>query len=118
MEIQESKSGQANRYIENVKYIVENNYGNNITLGAVSELIGLTPAYLSAIFKQQTGQNFTEYLVNVRIRHAEEMLKTGDYKVYEVAEKVGYVDFRYFGEVFKKKTGKSPREYMVLGKKS
>ena len=118
LEIQESKSGQANRYIENVKYIVENNYGNNITLGAVSELIGLTPAYLSAIFKQQTGQNFTEYLVNVRIRHAEEMLKTGDYKVYEVAEKVGYVDFRYFGEVFKKKTGKSPREYMVLGKKS
>lgn len=96
-----------------MKYVVENNYANNISLAAVSELIGLTPPYLSALFKERTGQTFTEYLVSVRIRKAKELLRTGSFKIYEVAEQVGYADVRYFGEIFKKKTGLTPKEFMT-----
>lgn len=111
--LSDNQGGQLAQYVENVKYVVENNYANNISLAAVSELIGLTPPYLSALFKERTGQTFTEYLVSVRIRKAKELLRTGSFKIYEVAEQVGYADVRYFGEIFKKKTGLTPKEFMT-----
>lgn len=110
--LQKNRVSQLKHYGESAKSIVEIHYANNITLAGVSEIIGLAPTYLSAIFKEEAGMTFTEYLIEVRIKKAKELLKTKSYKVYQIAEKVGYSDSRYFSEVFKKKVGVTPKEYI------
>ncbi len=77
----------------------------------MSEVVYVTPNYLSKVFKEETGQNFIEWLNNFRIEKAKELLKDVRYKTYEIAEKVGYSDYKHFSYNFKKYTGKSPRSY-------
>ncbi|TBL70417.1 helix-turn-helix domain-containing protein [Paenibacillus thalictri] len=81
------------------------------TLHYVAEKVYITPAYLSTLFKLNMGVTFIEYLTDIRINKAKKLLKTTHLKNYEVAEKVGYSDPRYFSQIFKKKAGLSPSEY-------
>ena len=93
-----------------IEYISEH-YTENITLKTLSEVVYVTPNYLSKVFKEETGQNFIEWLNNFRIEKAKELLKDVRYKTYEIAEKVGYSDYKHFSYNFKRYTGKSPRSY-------
>ena len=61
------------------------------------------------------GVNFNEYLNQVRIRKAKELLREPDAVIYEVAEKTGFSDYKYFTKVFKKLCGCSPSEYVKTG---
>lgn len=81
------------------------------SLQTVAQKIYMTPTYLSLLFKTNTGKTFIEHLTDIRIEKAKEMLRTTHFKNYEVAEKVGYQDPRYFSQIFKKKVGVSPSEY-------
>lgn len=81
------------------------------TLHSVAEKVFITPAYLSTLFKTNMGITFIEYLTDIRIRKAKILLKQTHLKNYEVAEKVGYHDSRYFSQIFKKKVGLSPSEF-------
>ncbi|MEC2343641.1 helix-turn-helix domain-containing protein [Paenibacillus barengoltzii] len=81
------------------------------SLQSVAQKVYMTPTYLSLLFKTNTGKTFIEHLTDIRIDKAKEMLRTTHYKNYEVAEKVGYQDPRYFSQIFKKKVGVSPSEY-------
>lgn len=81
------------------------------TLDSVARKVYMTPTYLSSLFKTSTGKTFIEQLTEIRIAKAKEMLKHTHLKNYEVAEKVGYKDSRYFSQIFKKKVGLSPSEY-------
>lgn len=81
------------------------------SLQNVAQQVYMTPTYLSLLFKLNTGKTFIEHLTDIRIEKAKEMLKATHYKNYEVAEKVGYQDSRYFSQIFKKKVGLSPSEY-------
>ncbi|MCI3923131.1 helix-turn-helix domain-containing protein [Paenibacillus sp. TRM 82003] len=84
------------------------------TLQTTAQKVFMTPTYLSALFKTSTGKTFIELLTDIRIKHAKYMLKHTHLKNYEVAEKVGYKDSRYFSQIFKKKVGLSPSEYREL----
>jgi len=63
------------------------------------------------MFKKETGQNFINYLTNIRIEKAKELLRSTNLKSYEIAYKVGYDNPTYFSTVFKKLTGMTPLDY-------
>lgn len=94
-----------------VKY-VDAHYRENLSVQTVSEYVFLSPNYFSHVFRKVTGERFTDYLNRLRIRQASAMLSQGKLRVYEVAEMVGYNDYKYFSSVFKKITGSSPTGYI------
>ncbi|WP_148409937.1 response regulator transcription factor [Murimonas intestini] len=96
--------------LEALNYI-EANYMNDINVQEVADAVFLNIWYFSAQFKKYTGQNMTKYLNQVRIKHAKELLKDKNLKVYQVAEMVGFQDATYFSTVFKAIEKKTPKKY-------
>ncbi|MNI05087.1 HTH-type transcriptional regulator YesS [compost metagenome] len=93
-----------------IKYVHER-YSEEIRLEDISAQVFVTPNYFSRIFKEETGQHFTEWLNKYRVEKAKLLLKESSAKIYEVAERVGYNDYKYFTHIFKKVTGLTPKEY-------
>ncbi|MED4599815.1 response regulator [Paenibacillus validus] len=86
-------------------------YMEDITLGKVADELSIHPVWLSQVFKKETGQTFTDYLADLRINRAKTLLRETSMKIYEIATAVGYNDLQYFGTLFKKKTGETPKEF-------
>jgi two-component system response regulator YesN len=86
-------------------------YAEDITLDMIAEKVYLTRNYLSQIFKQATGENYNNYLTRIRMEKAKELMMTGNYKLYEISEMVGYKNNAYFSQLFKKYTGHNPSEF-------
>lgn len=108
--LQESR--QENRVIETVKAYIVQHYTEELELNRLAEEVYLTPSYLSKLFKTETGETITDFLISVRIDRAKDMLRDRSaLKTYEIGEKVGYVDPAYFNKVFKKVVGCTPKEY-------
>ena len=80
-------------------------------LDDVSRAVNISPYYFSKIFKENTGENFIEYLTNIRIDKAKELLGTTEYSMKEICSMVGYSDPNYFSRSFKKNVGVTPTEY-------
>ena len=93
-----------------LKYINQHYY-EEISVKTITELFYINPKYLGQLFKQQTGYYFTDYLSNVRIEKAKELLVNTNLKSYDIAMKVGFTDSSYFANVFKKKVGVYPTKY-------
>ena len=89
------------------EYIQENYHDADLNISITSQHFDLTPAYLSSIYKKQTGGSLLEYINTVRITHAEEFLEQG-YSVVEVAQMAGFRDSGTFIRAFKKKMGITP----------
>ena len=83
----------------------------DFSLDDVAAALFISPNYLRQLFKQQTGQTFTEYLTAQRMRHAQLLLGAPETRVYDVAEQCGYADPRYFSVSFKKYFHMTPSEY-------
>lgn len=90
---------------------VAKNYQRSLTVKTVAEALFVSDSYLLHMFKDNTGKTFNEYLTDYRIVVAKKMLLNGTYKVYEVADLVGYSDEKYFSQIFKKKVGLTPSDY-------
>ncbi|MDQ1004627.1 two-component system response regulator YesN [Neobacillus niacini] len=95
---------------------IRNNFQTDLGMEQIAEHVGLSVSYFSLLFKQKTGLTFLDYLTNVRMEYACLFLQNTDLKTYEIAEKVGYTDQRYFSQVFKRKMKKTPSEYRKLVK--
>ncbi|WP_141506212.1 response regulator [Paenibacillus luteus] len=94
------------------KKFVEQAYAMpNLSLQEVADQVRVSPTYLSKLLKKEIGASFIDYLTDVRIKHAVLLMNDTSYKVYEIAEKVGYNSQHYFSNAFKKKTGVSPNSY-------
>lgn len=96
---------------QKAKAYIENGYQSNLSLGEISERLGLHPNYLSSLFRQKTGKTFSEYLRGVRIAKAVELMRETNLKVYEIAYRVGYNDNAQFYRAFKQIMGVSPGQY-------
>ena len=96
------------------KYIYDNYNQDGISLKNVADAINLSPAYFSSLFKKDVGTNFVDYLTSVRIEKAKELLCCTAMKVSEIAYEVGFRDYRYFSQIFKKYTGRTPREFQYI----
>lgn len=92
--------------------IIEHNYGKEeFSLQDLAEEVNISVPYLSKLFRKEMGHTFVDYLTNLRIRKAIELLQDDQMKMYEIAEHVGYATQHYFSNVFKRKIGISPIDY-------
>ena len=97
--------------IENIKEYIINNITNQISLNSVAEIYGISPSYLSSLFKQETGEKFINYLLNVKIKLAEKLITETKMSIKDIAQAIGYADQRSFYNSFKKHTGLTATEY-------
>ncbi|MDR0374769.1 MAG: response regulator [Treponema sp.] len=93
------------------EYIDLNYTSGEISLHSTANFVGMSPNHLSAVFAQETGENFIDYLTRVRIEKAKFLLKNTAMKSADIAYETGFNDPHYFSYTFKKNTGMSPREY-------
>lgn len=96
-------------------FINANYYRDSISLQDAADHVRVSPSHLSKVFSQETGQTFIEYLTQVRINKAMELLKTTSAKSYEIAFQVGYNDAHYFSSLFKRLTGVTTKEFRKNG---
>ena len=109
-----ARSEEAIRPIRQAKLYIQERYAEPLTLNLVSAVVGLSPSYFSMVFKRETGRNFVDYLLEVRMEAAKELLVGTNLGIGEIAEKVGYNDMKYFYKRFKQSMGVSLREYRKL----
>lgn len=101
-------SGSKKELILRVKDMIEQNYQSDISLSMIAQLFYVSPAYLSRLFKQETGENLNHYITAVRMKRARSYLINTEKKVVEVANLVGYSDVVYFTKTYKKYFGFAP----------
>ena len=112
---------QAERYendtirpVRKAKEYIQNHYSDPITLEEVSEQVGLSTAYFSALFKKTEGEGFAKYLINIRMEQAKLLLRETNLPVTEICHKVGYNDLKHFTHTFEKTAGVKPSTYRKL----
>ena len=97
--------------VEDIKsYIVEHIY-DDLSLETISKKFFLSPVYLSQLFKKECGTAYLEFIREIKIKKACELLRSSNHMVFEIAEMVGYKDQKYFSKVFEKITGYTPTDY-------
>lgn len=99
------------KLIRSAKDYIEKNYMHNITLEDVAKEISISPFYFSRLFKEKQGINFIDYLIELRIEKAKQMLINTDISVKEIAKNVAYSEANSFSRLFKSREGVSPSEY-------
>ncbi|MFD2613641.1 response regulator [Paenibacillus gansuensis] len=97
--------------IQDMMAYIEKHYAQELTVGDLAGTIHLSPNYVSSLFKKETGIGVIDYVNRVRVEKASDLLSGTVLRTYEIAEMVGFSDHSYFGRVFKRWKGCSPREY-------
>ncbi|MCI9163953.1 MAG: response regulator transcription factor [Lachnospiraceae bacterium] len=108
------KRQDENRPVRMAKRYVADHYQEPLTLEQVSLVAGLSPAYLSTVFKKDTGMTFLEYLSKIRMDAAKRLLKETNRTIADICGLVGYNDVRHFTKTFTKYSGLKPNEYRKL----
>lgn len=97
--------------VKKAQSMIHEFYADGITLGEIADRLNMTQEYLGTQFHKAVGESFSTYIRNYRLSKAKELLIGTQLKQYEVAERVGYTDAKYFARVFKEHVGMSPAEY-------
>ncbi|WP_058303636.1 response regulator [Gorillibacterium timonense] len=105
------KQRQKRKLIDNITHFVEERLDTKITLNEVAAHFSFTPNYLGQLFKLETGILFSDYLNELRMKRACELLADPSLKIYEIAEQVGYKNIIYFNRQFKQTLSMTPGEY-------
>jgi len=109
--IESIHTGTKDNTLYKVLDYIDIHYDKPLKLERLGEIFGYNSSYLGTIFKEFTGMSFKSYLDSIRIEMAKKYLKEGHFKVYEVAELVGYSNVDYFHSKFKKYENMSPKKY-------
>lgn len=102
--------------VSQAKRYIETHLHENITLSSVAGQLFLSPAYLSRLFREKTGETFSAFLSRCRIEHAKLLLSTTDLSIAEVASSIGYREANSFSRFFKTVSGMSPTGYRTVKK--
>lgn len=97
--------------MERIKNIVRDEYRSDIGLEDIAERVNLAPAYLSYLFKKETGANLVKYITDYRMEQARKLLEDEELKIVLVAKACGYENQPYFNRLFKNYYGMTPRQY-------
>lgn len=109
--LQEIRRERNKKIVEQVRQYIHKHYMETLTLTDLADHVNLSPNYLSEVFRKEVGQTFIKYLINYRMQEAKHLLQNTDYKIYQVAELVGYKEVISFNRAFKNTVGLSPKEY-------
>ncbi len=107
----------AKRLIDAAMLYLEQHYMQDVSLEQCAENVGTNPFYLSKSFKQVAGTNFIDYLTELRMEKAKELLRESEMKIQAIAEQVGY-QHSYFNRIFKKLEGVTPSHYREQSRSS
>ena len=107
----------SNRIQKSVEYI-KRHYSLPLTVEEIAAKHHFSPSYFRKLFKESTGLSPLEYVTDLRIGHACQMLLGGTALVEEVAQRCGFMSISYFGKVFRKSTGLSPTQYRKINRKA
>lgn len=107
---------QLQQFVEGVLVYIQDHYRTDLSLESCADRFGTTPYTLSRAIKQVTGINFIDYVTNLRMEQAKELLRTTTLKINEIAEQVGYQP-TYFNRIFKKVEGVPPSQYREMAQR-
>ncbi len=102
---------QEGQVLARAKKYIQAHLQHPVNLTELSQETHVTPQYLSKLFREKSGQTFIEYITGLRMEEAKRLLAEPGVKVYEVAERVGYGQWKHFSRVFKQHTGYGPADY-------
>lgn len=105
------KAEKKNSHIKEAMEFIRSHYMQDISLDDVASACGLSPFYMSRMFKQSLDVNFVALLTDVRMEQAVKLLEQGIYSNSEIAKAVGYTSVSYFHKVFRRKTGMTLGDY-------
>lgn len=97
--------------VQKVIIRIESDLTADLSLSALSAMYNVTPAYLSGVFKKETGQSLTDYVNKKRIETAKHLLKNTNLQIQTIAQHCGILDLHYFSRMFKKYAGQTPTQY-------
>lgn len=105
-------SHRKNHVIKTIMDYMESHYAEKISLEGIASNMYLSPIYVSKLFKEETGESPIQYLIQVRLKHAVQLMKEyPQYSIKKIAIEVGYEDAFHFSKIFKKHMGVTPKEY-------
>lgn len=99
--------------VRKVILYIDDDVSRELSLSVIAEHFNLSSAYLSAIFKKETGKNLTDFVNERRISRAKLLLRTTSLQIQTIAQHCGFFDVHYFSRVFKKIVGKTPKAYRI-----
>lgn len=108
----EERKDYKNHMVTNVKKYIETHIDEKLTLNDISAVFGISPNYLSQLFKKYNDTGYNDYITQKKITKAKHLMNDGSLKLYEIADKLGFENSFYFSKVFKKVEGCSPRDYV------
>lgn len=100
------------KYVAKIIHYIQSHYDQKISMNDLVESLGMSITFLNQKFKEETGITFNDFLNRYRVHKAMEILKKGDTKITVLALEVGFSDYRYFIQVFKKYTGMNPSDFV------
>ncbi|MBS4959714.1 MAG: response regulator [Clostridiales bacterium] len=109
--IEHSSDNHTGSVVDNVIKYINLNYRNDITLDDISNKFFINKSYFCKIFKEKTDSTFNNFLTSIRMKKAKSLILEDTYKVYEIADRVGFKDPKYFAKTFKEFTGLTPSEF-------
>ncbi len=107
-------STYSSRYTPKVLNLIKDNFSRKMSIDFVANQLEVSPAYLSKKFKEDTQYTFNDFLNRYRIQAAMDLMFESDMKIYQIAEVVGFSEYKYFSQVFKNYLGYSPSEFQQL----
>lgn len=110
----ERKDGSAGRgriEVQRAKALIAERLQEELTVVSVAREVGLRDHYFSRLFREETGESFQDFVLRMRMEQAARLLQTTNLKVYEIAERVGIPNYRYFSVLFRRWTGTTPTDY-------
>lgn len=102
------------RLVDKAMNYIKEHYAEDLKAAEIAKLINISPNYFSLLIKQATGKHFNELLNEIRINHAKSLLKETNYKIFQIGEMVGYKNYKYFVQIFKKLTSVSPSKFRCI----
>ncbi|MNJ58530.1 HTH-type transcriptional activator Btr [compost metagenome] len=109
--LQAQPASRYSRKVREAAQYVAAAYQTDLNTESIARHIGISGDHLRHLFKEETGQTLLEYVTAYRMEKAKQLLSTGRYKLYEVADRVGYRSGHYFSKIFLKTTGMHPLDY-------
>ena len=107
----ERKEKRSDKFVYMAKRYINEHYKEKLTLSDIADHLSISPGYLSTSFSSHTSQTVSDYIAEVKIGHAKELIDSGQFLIYEIANQLGFENAYYFSKVFKKITGMSPKNY-------
>ena len=114
---EESKANYSIKVTKAIE-IIKTNYREDVSLEMVASELEMSVDYLGKLFKRETGKKFSDYTAEYKMKIAKQMLETGDYKIYEVSDYLGFGSRQYFSLVFRKVNGISPSDCFKVSSQS